>query len=288
MANFKNSRSICAQIGSASHIANGGLATEVAGKCKRTRVEGTDKRNDESFGTAEMGNRYWTVAGKAGGSVDTAKILFLPRSPNLTALVLRTPAPTCGWFAAAAAGKTRKAEGDTLRGPQFKAPYPVRRLLIYPTSPASSSVSPIFVVDQRRKMAKLTPTLRPNVPPKLVLSIAQHRRGCRARPRSTSRRSEQHAHPPMHEAARHEPSSGGSTLRCVSALRRGRAGVLLCGQRAPVAACEYADVLALHSRPQQGCHLRRDHPRFAALTAVFLCADVARAQRVHQCHGTIG
>ncbi|KAJ7176960.1 hypothetical protein C8R46DRAFT_1213530 [Mycena filopes] len=37
-------------------------------------------------------------------------------------------------------------------------------------------------------MAKLTPTLGANVPPKLVLSIAQHRRGCRARPRSISRR----------------------------------------------------------------------------------------------------
>ncbi|KAJ7183488.1 hypothetical protein C8R46DRAFT_1209648 [Mycena filopes] len=36
-------------------------------------------------------------------------------------------------------------------------------------------------------MAKLTPTLGANVLPKLVLSIAQHLRGCRARPRRPPR-----------------------------------------------------------------------------------------------------
>ncbi|KAJ7141984.1 hypothetical protein C8R46DRAFT_1134488 [Mycena filopes] len=99
---------------------------------------------------------------------------------------------------------------------------PVRRLL--PTSPgASSSVSPI-VVDQRKKMAKLTSTLGANVPPEFVLSTAPHRRGCRACPRSTSRpeareqRHEQHAHPLRTgpPAASRKQRTRGSTLLCVA------------------------------------------------------------------------
>ncbi|KAJ7161695.1 hypothetical protein C8R46DRAFT_1353444 [Mycena filopes] len=166
--------------------------------------------------------------------LDDVPHLQIIRSPNFAGLLLRTTAPTYGWFAVAA-GNTRKEEEGTLRGPRSKAPWtlaggyctaargsPVRRLL--PTSPgASSSVSPI-VVDQRKKMAKLTSTLGANVPPEFVLSTAQHRRGCPACPRSTSRpeareqRHEQHAHPlrTRPPAASRKQKTRGSTLLCVA------------------------------------------------------------------------
>ncbi|KAJ7738132.1 hypothetical protein B0H16DRAFT_1570922 [Mycena metata] len=48
--------------------------------------------------------------------------------------------------------------------------------LVSPRSPAFSPITPTFVVDRRKKMAKLTRTLGANVPPELVFSAAPDER----------------------------------------------------------------------------------------------------------------
>ncbi|KAJ7032519.1 hypothetical protein C8F04DRAFT_1107129 [Mycena alexandri] len=48
--------------------------------------------------------------------------------------------------------------------------------IVSPRSPAFSPITPTFVVDRRKKMAKLTRTLGANVPPELVFSAASDQR----------------------------------------------------------------------------------------------------------------
>ncbi|KAJ7168815.1 hypothetical protein C8R46DRAFT_239946 [Mycena filopes] len=81
--------------------------------------------------------------------------------------------------------------------------------------------------------------------------------------------------------------TGGSTLPCVAAPRP------QARWRSPLRSRGPHRHPQIRRRPralqptQQDCHLRRDHPRFAALAAV-LCTDAARAQRVSRCHSATG